>query len=248
MSRKHQDAFKLKANFLPITTLKLLQLDLQSMVQQLDKIRNNAPHFFHQTPIILDCTQLKRPIVDFNLVELCKTLQENQLIPVGVQGLEAHEAQQAQAANLALWQTQNQQAQAVIEETHEEYTIHAQNMVIRKPVRSGMKIYAKENNLVLLAPVSSGAECIADGDIFCYAPVRGRLLAGANGNQQAEIFTQSLNAELISIAGYYLLYDDFPEVKKGYFQIFLKDGKIQINNWGFEPSSASSSNLSFKGV
>jgi septum site-determining protein MinC len=232
LSRKNEDVFKLKASFLPITTLKLLRCDLQGIVQQLNKIRENAPHFFRQSPIILDCSQLKRPISDFNLAELCEILRQNQLIPVGVQGLEEDETPQAGAINLALWQTQNQPAQVIVEEPEQDYATNAQNMVIRKPVRSGTKIYAKDSNLVLLAPVSSGAECIADGDIFCYAPVRGRLLAGANGNQQAEIFTQALNAELISIAGYYLLYDDLPEVKKGYFQIFIKDDKIQISNWG----------------
>ena len=99
-----------------------------------------------------------------------------------------------------------------------------------------MRVYAKQSNLILLAPVSSGAECIADGDIFCYAPVRGRILAGASGDLQAQIFCQSLDAELIAIAGYYLLYDECPEERNGYFQILLKESKLYIHNFSLERS------------
>lgn len=91
------------------------------------------------------------------------------------------------------------------------------NYVVTKPIRSGMHIYAQDSNLILLAPVNPGAECIADGDIHCYAKVRGRLLAGAKNNTNAQIFCQSLEAELVSIAGYYLTYDEFPKRNQDIF-------------------------------
>ena len=55
--------------------------------------------------------------------------------------------------------------------------------------------------------ISAGAEVIADGNIHVYAPLRGRALAGASGDKQARIFTTSLEAELVSIAGIYRTFE-----------------------------------------
>ncbi|MHB1676784.1 MAG: septum site-determining protein MinC [Sulfuriferula sp.] len=89
-------------------------------------------------------------------------------------------------------------------------------MVIDKPVRAGQRIYAEGANLVVLAIVNAGAELIADGDIHIYAPLRGRAIAGAHGNQGVRIFVQRLEAELISIAGYFKVFEDgIPENVRG---------------------------------
>lgn len=80
-------------------------------------------------------------------------------------------------------------------------------MVIDKPLRSGQRIYARGGDLVVLAMVSAGAEVIADGNIHIYAPLRGRALAGAQGDQKARIFTTSFEAELVSIGGMYRTFE-----------------------------------------
>jgi septum site-determining protein MinC len=76
-------------------------------------------------------------------------------------------------------------------------------LLIDKPLRSGQQVYARGRDLVVMAMVNAGAEVIADGSIHVYAPLRGKAIAGARGNQQARIFAQSLEAELLSIAGIY---------------------------------------------
>lgn len=89
-------------------------------------------------------------------------------------------------------------------------------MVIDKPVRTGQRIYAEGADLVVLAIVNAGAELIADGDIHIYAPMRGRAIAGAHGNQNARIFVQRLEAELISIAGCFQVFENgVPENVRG---------------------------------
>ena len=60
---------------------------------------------------------------------------------------------------------------------------------------------------MVLAMVSAGAEVIADGNIHIYAPLRGRALAGAQGDQKARIFTTSFEAELVSIGGVYRTFE-----------------------------------------
>jgi septum site-determining protein MinC len=81
-------------------------------------------------------------------------------------------------------------------------------MIIDTPVRGGQRIYARGTDLIITAVVNSGAEVIADGSIHVYAPLRGRALAGASGNTSARIFTMSLEAELVSIAGIYRTFEN----------------------------------------
>jgi septum site-determining protein MinC len=76
-------------------------------------------------------------------------------------------------------------------------------MVIDKPLRSGQQVYAKGRDLVVMAVVNPGAEVIADGSIHIYGSLRGKAIAGARGNAKAMIFAQSMEPELISIAGVY---------------------------------------------
>lgn len=81
-------------------------------------------------------------------------------------------------------------------------------LVIDRPLRSGQQVYARGGDLVILAAVNPGAEVIADGNIHVYAPLRGRALAGARGNDQARILTTVFAAELVSIAGIYRTFED----------------------------------------
>ncbi|MFX1761356.1 septum site-determining protein MinC [Paraburkholderia sp. A1RI-2L] len=102
-------------------------------------------------------------------------------------------------------------------------------LVIDRPLRSGQRIYAK-GDLVVLGAVSNGAEVIAEGNIHIYAPLRGRALAGVHGNHDARIFCTSLEAELISIAGIYRT-AEVPlaaEVKGKPAQIRLDEERILI--------------------
>lgn len=79
--------------------------------------------------------------------------------------------------------------------------------VVTQPVRGGQQIYS-DGDLVLLAPVSAGAEVMAEGHIHCYAPLRGRALAGVSGDASARLFCRELAAELVSIAGRYRIAED----------------------------------------
>ncbi len=105
----------------------------------------------------------------------------------------------------------------------------SQTMVVDKPLRSGQRIYAK-GDLVVLGLVSHGAEIIAEGNIHIYAPLRGRALAGVHGNHDARIFCTCLEAELISIAGIYRTTENpLPaDVHGKPVQIWLDEEKLMI--------------------
>ena len=101
--------------------------------------------------------------------------------------------------------------------------------VVDKPLRSGQRIYAK-GDLVVLGLVSYGAEVIAEGNIHIYAPLRGRALAGVQGNHDARIFCTCLEPELISIAGIYRTMETplAPDVLGKSVQIWLDEEKLMI--------------------
>jgi len=102
-------------------------------------------------------------------------------------------------------------------------------MVIDTPVRGGQRVYARGADLIITAVVNNGAEVIADGNIHIYAPLRGRALAGANGNTAARIFTTSLEAELVSIAGIYRTFEHgYPADPLLPLQIRLNGDKIDF--------------------
>jgi len=81
-------------------------------------------------------------------------------------------------------------------------------LIVDKPLRSGQQVYARGGDLVVLAAVNFGAEVIADGSIHVYAPLRGKAIAGARGNNDARIFSTCMEPELISIAGTYRTTDN----------------------------------------
>jgi septum site-determining protein MinC len=76
-------------------------------------------------------------------------------------------------------------------------------LVLTRPLRSGQRVYARGRDLVVLAPTSRGAELIADGSIYAFARLRGRVLAGAGGAADARIVATELDAELVAVAGVY---------------------------------------------
>ena len=102
--------------------------------------------------------------------------------------------------------------------------------IITQPVRSGTQIYARGTDLVILASVGAGAEVIADGHVHIYGALRGRAIAGASGDTEARIFTSKLEAELLCIAGQYLVSEAIaPEFRGQAVQIALTDGVLTIS-------------------
>ncbi|WP_022974518.1 septum site-determining protein MinC, partial [Xanthomonas maliensis] len=99
----------------------------------------------------------------------------------------------------------------------------------RNAVRSGQQVYAEHCDLTVLNTVGAGAEVIADGSIHIYGTLRGRALAGAQGNPDARIFCRDFHAELVAIAGHYKVLDDVPMDLRGKaVQVWLEQDQIKI--------------------
>ena len=109
-----------------------------------------------------------------------------------------------------------------------EYVVRTP-MLVDRPVRSGQQLYARDTDLVVVGPVGPGAEVIADNNIHVYGPLRGRALCGVSGNAGARIFCQSLEAELVSVAGNFRMLETIPEALRGRpAKIFLDNERLSI--------------------
>lgn len=160
------------------------------------------------------------------LPQLVTLLREQQLVPFAVQCEGAADQQAVNAlglADLPVPEPSFRKPRA----TRSQPVRHCQ--VVSHQVRSGQQIYARDADLVILASVSAGAEVMADHDIHIYGDLRGRALAGVKGNQQAQVFCQNLDAELVAVAGVYCMPDQFP-THRTRAQIYLDGEHLVINS------------------
>lgn len=249
-------SFRLKGGLFPLTLLELSDTDLDRLRDELSTKVEQAPAFFQQAPTVLSLENLDDTHADLDLEAIKQLCQEFGLLVVALRGVS--EAQQSQAEQLNLALLSNSRTKASPEEnqaidnppqeqvsssddaddapaadepdneTHLTESREAECKIITTPVRSGQQIYSA-GDLVVLAPVSAGAELLADGNIHVYGPLRGRALAGVKGNTQARVFCQSLEAELISIAGYFRVNEDLRESHwKKSVQAFLTDETLNV--------------------
>lgn len=217
------DSFQLKAEFLPITTLQLLRSDMQLLHSQLECITQKAPHYFANAPVIVDFRGLDHDKDTMDVKQVCALLREFQMQPIAARGLKTHDALPV------LLESSEKPAKPTTKETkvHKEST-----KIITKPVRAGTQIYAKESDLIILSSVNAGAEIIADGNIHVYGPLRGRALAGAQGDTQARIFCKDCEAELVSIAGHYWINEKIKSlnIKNQFIQLFLENDELHLEH------------------
>jgi septum site-determining protein MinC len=212
------------------TTLKIIQTQLRStdparLHAALAELTGNSPDFFENELAVLDFshTDTLADLPDWK--GICRLLADSGLSAIATCGLPAAQAANAAAAGLpsvssdALGRTpRNRVAEptpppaapvaapelAAVPPSPEP---PPRTITLDKPLRSGQRFYAKGCDLIVTAMVSAGAEVIADGHIHVYAPLRGRALAGASGDKSARIFTTSLEAELVSVAGIYRTFE-----------------------------------------
>lgn len=192
---------ELKGGSFTLSALHLVDGDIQQAVNFLKEKVEQAPHFFSAAPIVIDVSQAGNKL-DFVLLK--SQVQTAGMIPVGISGCKQPELQErAKQAGFAIMNAAKQAKAAEPEMTPTK--------IIKNPVRSGQQIYAKNSDLIVLGHVSPGAEIIADGCIHVYGTLRGRAIAGANGQKEAKIFCHDCQPELISIAGNYWLSDKIQE-------------------------------------
>lgn len=224
---EQQVCFQFKASFLPCAVLQINRYDLEEIERQLVATICHAPNLFTGSPVVIDLDKIKTCSI-FNFAKLKHILIMNGMVPIGVRGGSEEQRQAAVIDGLPILSASKLNMNETKKKKPDEKTFLTK--LVTSPVRSGMQIYAKESDLIVTAAVSSGAELFSDGNIHVYGVLRGRALAGVQGNKQARIFCRTLEAELVSIAGYYLTREDMQTSARsdGMVQIYLDNAQIRI--------------------
>ena len=210
----HSLSFEIKSASLPLVSFVLKSADIKVVAQDLQTRLGDTPDFFDNDPVLVDLQHLDDQAGPLDLPALLQLLRSFRMNPVALRPNNAAHEAAATLAGLFLTTeartlppspaTQEVVREVeVIREVVREVSSGGSAMVVDKPLRSGQHVYAKGRDLVMLAMVNPGAEIMADGHIHVYAPLRGKAIAGAKGDTSARIFTHSLEAELLSIAGVY---------------------------------------------
>jgi septum site-determining protein MinC len=204
--------FEIKSASLSLLTLRLKSTDLDVLAVELQTQYGNMPDFFEGDLLIIDLTYLPDKTTTLDFERLKVLLTDYHLRPVAVAGGSPELIALALATGLPVvpgWnagqsQSSLQHSQSLNDDRPSELPSVPGALVVNKPLRSGQRVYARGQDLVLLAMCNSGSEVIADGHIHAYAPLRGRAIAGARGWNEARVFALNMQPELISIAGVYL--------------------------------------------
>lgn len=230
-SSYQRPALEFKSSTFSVPALVLSTDDLQIIEHQLQQKIKQAPEFFKNSPVLIDLQELNKQEHSLDIQATINLLHNQAILPVGIKGGTPDQNAAALALNLpklsvhTAYQTTNAEKITKIHteqpEPEKQGDLGTGSLIITQPIRSGQRLYAA-GDLIVLAQVSAGAEIMAEGNIHVYGTLRGRALAGVQGNTEARIFCSDLQAELVSIAGNYKISEDLDEsVRNKPVQIYL---------------------------
>ncbi|MBM6549951.1 septum site-determining protein MinC [Marinomonas ostreistagni] len=234
--------FRLKGSVVTTVLLEVRTPNVDQIELGLKEKIAQVPQFFDQVPLIIDISAC---VADITL-ELMQTLFDRcRTLGLAVIGWRCAQD------NIPAWRfdcplpllpnansrsisakappaAPNKDPDVVIKTVVEEIEVSQPTKIVTKPVRSGQQIYAP-GDLVVMSQVSAGAEVLAEGNIHVYGALRGRALAGVKGNAEARVFCKSLEAELVAIAGNFMLSDALQKIIwKDAAQVLLVDDTLEI--------------------
>ena len=236
--------FQLKGGLFTLTVLHLQTNDLKEFEETLNTKIAESPDFFKQLPVIVDLSQLPEDALhlDFNWL---KNLLINQgIIPVALHNIPKNLLNKAKQSDWGIFPNiqprydKPKAEKAEVEPKKEVEKVAAPQeeitavKLVTNHIRSGQQVYHPGGDLIIINTVNTGAEVLADGNIHIYGALRGRALAGVKGDTSARIFCQSLEAELVSIAGKYKVLESIADEWRGKaVQIYLENDDLKIEQF-----------------
>jgi len=218
---------EIKGSLLPVMIVQLFDTDKEHIATTLKEKVQKAPNLFANATIIVDLNAIQEPNVP--LADIVHIMRDNGLVPVGIRATQAEHIQRAAQLSLGLFPNSReiQKNKNIGKESAPQQSNITK--VVSHPVRSGQQIVHLDGDLVILSSVSPGAEVLAQRHIHVYGALRGRALAGVNGDTHARIFCHQLDAEIVSIAGNYQVNEDLTDDVQGKAaQVFLENDKLMI--------------------
>ena len=177
---------------------------LGTWLADVDALLASSPGFFAKKSVVIDISDLS--LTKQNFLDLLDELSKREIRILGVEGANPSDLD-GRIPILARGpadKTNSADSPAFASSTSSP----ASSLIIEAPVRSGQLVVCPDGDVTIVSSVASGAEIVAAGSVHIYGTLRGRVLAGAYGNQRARIFCRRLEAELIAIDGHYIVAEE----------------------------------------
>jgi septum site-determining protein MinC len=248
------DACDLRFGQVGIACVRIKRPDAAALCEELERRVRSAPQLFSRAAVVLDLSHLLNLPDDGIVDALLEAIRSAGMLPVGLAyGTSATEAlaQRMGLPLIAKFRAAYEPAdggsiappapsavpaaepkpapvrEPVLSAPAPGSTLGAQHQ--DGAVRSGQQVYARDRDLVVTGAIANGAEVIADGSIHIYGSLKGRAMAGAQGDTKARIFISDFRAELVAIAGHYRVFEQIPKDLEGQsVQCWLDGDKLLI--------------------
>lgn len=194
-----------------------------SWLEEIDTTLGHSPGFFVGKPVVLDLSAVD--LSQAAIVHLVTSLEERNIRVLGIEGVDAARLTSSMPPLL----TGGRHCVLTLNEPKKpEAKPKPASLLLESQVRSGQSIFT-EGDVTVLGSVGSGAEIVAGGSIHIYGTLRGRAMAGVNGNSAARIYCQKIEAELLAIDGYYRTAEEIdPTLCERPAQVWLEGDIVKI--------------------
>ncbi|HET6551961.1 MAG TPA: septum site-determining protein MinC [Dyella sp.] len=248
-----QDACDLRFGQVGIANVRVRRADAAALCDELERRVRSAPQLFSRAAVVLDLSHLPELPDDGIVDALIEAIRTAGMLPVGL----AYGTSEVEALSrrmglplIAKFRAAYEPADGgsiappapsapapVAEPTRRSEPARSEPEVlpglgaqhVDGTVRSGQQVYARDRDLVVTGTVANGAEVIADGSIHIYGGLRGRAMAGAQGDEKARIYISDFRAELVAIAGHYRVFEQIPKDLEGQsVRCWLEGEKLMI--------------------
>ena len=244
------DACDLRFGQVGIACVRVRRVDAAALCDELERRVRAAPQMFARAAVVLDLSHLLDLPDDGAVDALLEAVRSAGMLPVGLAYGTSETEALAKRMGLPLIAKFRAAYEPANNSPATEPAVRAEAAapVQREPilsapapgsiqgaqhqtgsVRSGQQVYARERDLIVTGAVANGAEVIADGNIHIYGGLRGRAMAGAQGDEKSRIFVSDFRAELVAIAGHYRVFEQIPDDLEGQsVQCWLEGEKLLI--------------------
>jgi septum site-determining protein MinC len=246
------DACDLRFGQVGMACVRVKRADAAALCEELERRVRSAPQLFSRAAVVLDLSHLLNLPDDGTVDALLEAIRSAGMLPVGLAyGTSATEAlaQRMGLPLIAKFRAAYEPADGgsiappVPSPVPAPAPAPVREPVLAAPapgtilgaqhhegaVRSGQQVYARDRDLVVMGAIANGAEVIADGSIHVYGSLKGRAMAGAQGDAKARIFVSDFRAELVAIAGHYRVFEQIPKDLEGQsVQCWLDGEKLLI--------------------
>jgi septum site-determining protein MinC len=184
------------------------EIPIVGWLAEIDATLARSPGFFIGKPVVLDLSALD--LSRAAITHLVTNLEERNIRVLGIEGVDADKLTTSMPPLLTGGRSCVITRVETPAEPAEKPEVKAKpnSLLLESPVRSGQSIVFTDGDVTVLGSVGSGAEIVAGGSIHVYGTLRGRAMAGVNGNSSARIYCQKIEAELLAIDGYYQTAED----------------------------------------